>query len=72
MHRASFFSHPQNLDFRQSASLRENFTGQVPSLSRVLVGGTGRDIPRRSRPVPGFSNNLKELTGLETLTCNLS
>ncbi len=71
MHRASFFSHQQNLDFL------ENFTGQVPcfsrrdgtgypapvpSLSRVLVGGTGRDIPRRSRPVPGFSNNLYKYT----------
>ena len=27
------------------------------SLSRGLVGGTGRDIPRMSRPVPGNCNN---------------
>ncbi len=71
MHRASFFSHPQNLDLRRSASQleRENFTGQVPcfsrrdgmgypapvpSLSRVLVGGTGRDIPRRCHKVLGI------------------
>ncbi len=26
-------------------------------MARILVGGMGRDIPRRSRPVPGFSNN---------------
>ena len=25
--------------------------------SRILVGGTGRDVPPVSRPVPGFSNN---------------
>ena len=26
-------------------------------LSRILVSGTGRDVPLLSRPVPGFSNN---------------
>ena len=66
MHRAS------TLQIWISRRERENFTGQVlcfsrrdgtgypapvPSLSRIIVGGTGRDIPRLSRPVPGFSNN---------------
>ncbi len=35
-----------------------------PSLSRILVGGTGRDIPRLSRPVPGFSNNPIDCIGV--------
>ena len=30
--------------------------------SRVLVAGTGRDIPALSRPVPGFSNARSKRT----------
>ena len=37
--------------------LKVRVTPSHPYASRILVCGTGRDIPPESRPVPGFSNN---------------
>jgi len=52
---------PNTLD--HNTSLRDcNSRGTHSAhASRILVTGTGRDVPSQSRPVPGFSNHLKDI-----------
>ena len=55
------FDTSKNCISRASTSMRGQAVMDVSS--RILVPGTGRDIPVLSRPVPGFSNDPINLIG---------